>query len=113
VSPACLISRNVALTHRIYKKSRRSHAAILWEASHTAHTADSHAGIPVEFTIPTSALTDAKFGSQNWSLKVYATVDGKPFEALFGPAGICRSRAEDEGDEEDEPDEGAAEEAER
>jgi hypothetical protein len=80
------------------EKNRRSHDAILWEASHTAHTADSHAGIPVEFTIPTSALADAKFGSQDWSLKVYATVDGKPFEALFGLRVYAGSREEDEAD---------------
>lgn len=95
------------------EKNRRSHDAVLWEASHTAHTADSHAGIPVEFTIPASALADAKFGSQDWSLKVYATVDGKPFEALFGLRVYAGSREEDEADEEDEPDEGAAERAER
>jgi hypothetical protein len=77
---------------------RRTRAAILWEASQTAHTADSHAGIPVEFTIPTSALADAKFGSQNWTLKVDAVVDGKPFEAIFGLRVYAGSREQDEAD---------------
>jgi hypothetical protein len=98
------------------EKNRRSRAAILWEASHTAHTADSSGGIPVEFTIPASALADAKFGSQDWTLRVDATVDGKPFEALFGLRVYGGSRAEDEADDEDEaaePDEDAAERVER
>jgi len=81
---------------------RRTRDAILWEASHTAHTANSQGGIPVEFTIPASALTDAKFGSQNWTLKVDATVDGKPFEAVFGLRVYAGSREEDEADVEDE-----------
>ena len=84
------------------EKRRRTRAAILWEASHTAHPADSHAGILVEFTIPASALADAKFGSQNWSLKVDATVDGKPFEALFGLRVYAGLRADDEAGVEDE-----------
>ena len=75
---------------------RRTRTAILWEASHTVHTANSQAGIPVEFTIPAAALADAKFGSQNWTLRVDATVDGKPFEALFGLRVYAGSRAEDE-----------------
>ena len=98
------------------EKRRRTRAAILWEASHTAHTADSHAGIPVEFTIPASALADAKFDSQNWTLKVNATVDGKPFEALFGLRVYSGSREEDEAIDEDEaaePDEAAVEGAKR
>lgn len=78
---------------------RRTRAAILWEASQTVHTADSHAGIPVEFTIPASALAAAKFGSQSWTLTVNATVDGKPFEALFGLRVYAGSRAEDEVDD--------------
>jgi hypothetical protein len=90
---------------------RRRSAAILWEASHTAHPADSHAGIPVEFTIPASALADAKFGSQDWSLKVEATVDGKAFEAVFGLRVYAGSRAEDEADE--EPDDADADDADR
>lgn len=81
------------------EKSRRTRDAILWEASSTAHTADSHAGIPVEFTIPASALANAKFGSQHWSLKVSATVDGKPFEAVFGLRVYAGSREEDEAGE--------------
>jgi hypothetical protein len=98
------------------EKSRRTQAAILWETTRTVHTADSHAGIPVEFTIPTSALADAKFDSQNWTLKVNATVDGKPFEALFGLRVYAGSREEDEAygeDEAAEPDEEAAAGAER
>lgn len=84
------------------EQNRRTRAAILWEASHTAHPADSHAGIPVEFTIPTSALADAKFDSQNWSLQVDATVGGKPFMALFGLRVYAGSRAEDEAEVDDE-----------
>ena len=80
------------------EKSRRTRDAILWEASHTAHTADSHAGIPVEFSVSASALDAAKFGAQHWSLKVSATVDGKPFEALFGLRVYAGSRDEDEAD---------------
>ncbi len=75
---------------------RRSQAAILWESSHTVHTANSHGGIPVEFPIPASALADAKFGSQSWTLAVNATVDGKPFEAVFGLRVYSGSREEDE-----------------
>ena len=89
------------------EKQRRTRAAILWEASQTAHTADSHAGIPVEFTIPASALADAKFGSPDWTLKVDATVDGKPFEALFGLRVYAGSREEDEAYEPAAPDEAA------
>lgn len=81
------------------EKNRRLQAAILWEASHTAHTANSHGGIPVEFPIPVSALADAKFESPDWTLKVSATVDGKPFEALFGLRVYAGSRAEDDADD--------------
>ena len=77
---------------------RRTRAAVLWEASHTAHPADSHAGIPVEFAIPVSALADAKFGAQDWTLKVDAVVDGRPFEALFGLRVYAGSRKEAEAD---------------
>jgi hypothetical protein len=78
------------------EKKRRTRTAILWEASHTVHTASSLAGIPVEFTIPAAALADAKFDSQNWTLRVDATVEGKPFEALFGLRVYAGSRAEDD-----------------
>jgi hypothetical protein len=70
----------------------------------------------VEFAIPTTALADAKLGSQNWTLRVDATVDGKPFEAVFGLRVYAGSREEDEADDEDEaaePDEGDTEGAER
>ena len=67
----------------------------------------------MEFAVPASALADAKFGAQNWSLKVDATVDGKPFEAVFGLRVYAGSREEDEADESAEPDKGAAEGAER
>ena len=84
------------------EKQRRTRAVILWEASRTTHTADSHAGIPVEFAIPATALADAKFGSQDWSLKVDATVDGKPFEVVFGLRVYSGSREADEADIDDE-----------
>lgn len=87
------------------EKHRRTRAALLWEASSTVHTADSRGGIPVAFTIPASALAEAKFDSQDWTLKVSATVDGTPFEALFGLRVYAGSRAEDEAYE---PDEGSA-----
>lgn len=77
---------------------RRTRVAVLWEASRTVHTADSHAGIPVEFTIPVSALADARFDAPNWTLTVEATVDGKPFEAIFGLRVYAGSRAQDEAD---------------
>lgn len=83
------------------EKTRRTRDAILWEASHTAYAADSHAGVPVEFTIPASALAEAKFGAQNWTLKVSALVDGKSFEALFALRVYAGSREEDEADEAD------------
>ena len=76
--------------------------AVLWEATQTPHTVDSHAGIPVTFTIPTSALANAKLGAPDGTLKVSATVEGKPFEALFRLRVYAGSRAEDEVDEEDE-----------
>ncbi len=83
----------------IDEKQRRTHAAILWEAAQTVHTANSQAGIPVEFTIPASALADAKFDSQHWTLTVSATVDDRPFEALFGLRVYAGSREEDEADD--------------
>ena len=81
------------------EKQRRTRAAILWEATQTVHTADSHAGIPVEVAIPASALADAKFGSQSWTLMVSAIVDGKPFEAIFGLRVYAGSREQDEADD--------------
>jgi hypothetical protein len=98
------------------EKTRRSQDAIVWEASQTTYAANSHAGIPVEFAIPASALAKARFDSPDWSLKVSATVDGKPFEATFGLRVYAGSREEDEVAEDDGPaglDEGAAEGAER
>lgn len=86
----------------IDESRRRTRAAVLWEASSTAHTADSRAGIPVAFTIPASALADAKFDAPDWTLAVNATVDGKPFEALFGLRVYAGSRAEDEALDEEE-----------
>ena len=53
----------------------------------------------MEFAIPTTALADAKFGSPNWSLKVDAIVDGKPFEVVSGLRVYAGSREEDEVDE--------------
>ncbi len=95
---------------------RRTRDAVVWEASQTAHPADSHAGIPVEFTIPASALADARFDAPDWSLKVSATVDGAAFEALFALRVYAGSRDEDEADgerEATEPDDDSAERAER
>lgn len=84
------------------EKRRRTRDAILWEAARTVHTADSRAGIPVEFTIPAAALADAKFDSQHWTLTVDATVDGTPFEAVFGLRVYAGSRDADEAGVDDE-----------
>ena len=78
------------------EKTRRSQDAVVWEASHTVHAADSRGGIPVEFAIPRTALAEARFEGQDWTLKVTATVDGASFEALFVLRVYAGSRAEDE-----------------
>lgn len=78
------------------EKHRRTRDAIIWESSHTVRTGDSRGGIPVEFLIPPSALAEAKLGVGDWTLKVEAMADGKPFEATFPLRVYAGSRAEDE-----------------
>ncbi len=85
------------------EKTRRSQDAVVWEATHIVHAADSQGGIPVEFAIPPTALAAARFEGQDWTLKVTATADGAPFEALFVLRVYAGSRAEDEAGVDDEP----------
>lgn len=94
---------------------RRARDAILWETSHTVRTADSSAGIPVEFLIPQSALAEARLGAGDWTLKVSATADGASYEATFGLRVYSGARSDDDnesdgGDDDDgAPDDGATE----
>ena len=60
---------------------------------------NSQEGIPVNVTIPATALAKAKLGSPDWTLKVSATVEGKPFEALFALRVYSGSREADEADD--------------
>lgn len=81
------------------EKRRRTRDEIIWEATQTVRTGDSRGGIPVEFLIPPSSLAKAKLGVGDWTLKVEATVDGKPFEATFPLRVSGGSRAEDEAED--------------
>lgn len=81
------------------EKRRRTREEIIWESSHTVRTGDSRSGIPVEFLIPPTALAKARLGGGDWTLRVEATVDGKPFEATFPLRVSGGSREEDEAEE--------------
>lgn len=78
---------------------RRTRDDIIWESTQTVRTGDSRGGIPVEFLIPPTALANAKLGGGDWTLKVDATVDGKPFEATFPLRVSGGSRADDEAED--------------
>lgn len=81
------------------EKRRRTSEGIVWESTHTVHTADSRSGIVVEFLIPTDAFAKAQLYGGDWTLKVDATVEGKPFEATFPLRVYGGTREEDEADD--------------
>lgn len=83
---------------------RRTRDAILWETTQTVHTGNSQGGIPVEILIPPSALKDARLGLGDWTLKVSAAVDSKPFEATFGLRVYATRDDDDDADDEVEGD---------
>ncbi len=62
---------------------RRTREAILWEGTQTVRSADSSAGVPVEIVVPPSAIANAVFDRQDWSLIVEATVNGAAFMSTF------------------------------
>lgn len=81
------------------EKKRRTREEIIWEASHTVRTGDSRSGIPVEFLIPPTALAKSQLGGGDFTLRVEATVDGRPFEATFPLRVYGGSREQDEAED--------------